>query len=322
MEHGHDVLIIGAGLAGLAAAKELASSGASFLVIEARDRVGGRVLTTKDASGAPMELAAEWIEDGGEVAKILKREKVPMVEAEGGFLQRNGDRLEERDELFRRSNRLIAQLYRNAPHDISLQEALRSGVIEDQEAAGMLWYYAQSFHAAKLDDLSLYWLKEVEKEHSADAAQLRSPEGLQKMIAHFKTFIREDQLQLSSQVRKIAWKPGRVEVEVFRNGAIERIIGKKAIITLPLSILRSSVEKDHPVRFDPPIGQKQQPLSLLSMGNVVKVMLEFDTPFWFPLPGVDHDPGRSPSRSPALRGCFVEPRSWFDPSAVARMALP
>jgi monoamine oxidase len=56
-----DVLVVGAGLAGLSAARALESSGASVQILEARDRVGGRILNTTLSTGDPIEKGGEWV---------------------------------------------------------------------------------------------------------------------------------------------------------------------------------------------------------------------------------------------------------------------
>ncbi|MDQ2621810.1 MAG: FAD-dependent oxidoreductase, partial [Actinomycetota bacterium] len=59
-----DVVVVGAGLAGLAAARKLRAGGATVLVLEARDRVGGRTLNEEIGDGEIVELGGQWVGPG------------------------------------------------------------------------------------------------------------------------------------------------------------------------------------------------------------------------------------------------------------------
>ena len=58
-----DVVVVGAGLSGLIAAREVLAAGREPVIIEANDRVGGRILTAEPIAGVPVELGAQWIGD-------------------------------------------------------------------------------------------------------------------------------------------------------------------------------------------------------------------------------------------------------------------
>ena len=75
IDHRVDVVIVGAGVAGLAAARRLTEAGVSIVVLEARDRVGGRIFTVRDErSPVPIELGAEFMHGSApEVAEIVRR---------------------------------------------------------------------------------------------------------------------------------------------------------------------------------------------------------------------------------------------------------
>ncbi len=83
--HQTDVLIIGAGIAGLAAANELASSGLNITILEARDRVGGRIFTLHpEDTETPIELGAEFVHGRPpELLHLLQEANATLQSIEG-----------------------------------------------------------------------------------------------------------------------------------------------------------------------------------------------------------------------------------------------
>src|SRR5258707_13317300 len=83
-----DVIVVGAGAAGLAAAAELAQAGRTVLVLEARERIGGRCWTRREPGLAvPIELGAEFIHGAAEVTHALLA-KAGTTSVDSGRLQR------------------------------------------------------------------------------------------------------------------------------------------------------------------------------------------------------------------------------------------
>ncbi|MFJ8631944.1 flavin monoamine oxidase family protein [Streptomyces sp. NPDC093568] len=89
----HDVIVLGAGLAGLAAARDLAAAGTDVLVLEARDRVGGRVEQARTPDGRTVQLGGEVVGHGHsaylQLAKELGLELVPSYVGEPGRITRS-----------------------------------------------------------------------------------------------------------------------------------------------------------------------------------------------------------------------------------------
>src|SRR5512143_3989699 len=77
-----DVLVIGAGVAGLAAARDISASGLSVIVLEARDRIGGRIFTIRDEKSAvPIELGAEFVHGGPpETLAVVRHARLMLCE--------------------------------------------------------------------------------------------------------------------------------------------------------------------------------------------------------------------------------------------------
>ena len=79
---GRRIVVVGAGLAGLSAARALAATGADVTVIEARDRIGGRIWTSRAWDGLPMDMGASWIHglDGNPMTALAKEAGAACVE--------------------------------------------------------------------------------------------------------------------------------------------------------------------------------------------------------------------------------------------------
>src|SRR3979411_919909 len=107
-----DVIVVGAGIAGLAAARALAETGLSTLVLEARDRPGGRIHTLPEPSWrAPLEAGAEFVHGKPpSLVRLLEQAGLHVDEAEGGRFIAEGGRLRDGRALFERAQRALASL--------------------------------------------------------------------------------------------------------------------------------------------------------------------------------------------------------------------
>ena len=270
--------MIGGGLAGLSAAARLADAGLSVTVLEARDRLGGRVWTEMDPSGAPVDLGAEWIGDRGEVHDLLSAAGTRLVEADGRMLERAGRGAWR--EIGERSGHhgLIRRAL--AGGDRSLREALDACCTrpEDEESRTRLLRYVQGFHAAEPDRVSIRWLDQVETTQPAEASDLRAPEGAGSVVAMLRRGLEQRcELRLGTVVRSVEWQPKRVLVRTVE-GATHR--AEAAVVTVPLPLLDPPADERAALRFAPSLEDKARAAALLHMGHVVKIVLGFQTPFW------------------------------------------
>ncbi|HTL05441.1 MAG TPA: NAD(P)/FAD-dependent oxidoreductase [Gemmatimonadales bacterium] len=271
-------LVLGAGLAGLAAAERLGAAGEPTILLEARDRVGGRVLTHRDpAVAGPLELGAEWLDPGGLVQHLFPPDDRDLLEATGRRWRRDRHGLVEVEQLYDRG--LFRRLRRLSRPDRPVARALASccGGAQWNAARAELLQYLQGFHAADPSRLSLRWLAEVEKTQSADVSTARSSAGADRIAAALLPNHSAVELQLGALVREVRWKRGSVRVVLQRAGRRELLTAERAVVTLPLSLLQQSRGG---VRFVPRLDSKLPALGRLAMGQVVKVLLAFDRPFW------------------------------------------
>ena len=211
-----DTIVIGAGLAGLAAAARLTEAGRSVTVIEARPRIGGRVLTEPDGTAAPaIELGPEWFAPSGPVHELLDASDAVVKEAHGDRVVRVDGRWEKQKHPSQTLKPLVDRLRDLREPDRSLSAALDECCREPEltEARDEVVPYVEGFHAADPDRVSVRWLTEVERSQSADVARYRTPDGLQLAVEGLAARVKDRAtLSLGTVVREIRWEPGKVDV--------------------------------------------------------------------------------------------------------------
>ncbi|HKN81849.1 MAG TPA: NAD(P)/FAD-dependent oxidoreductase [Pyrinomonadaceae bacterium] len=288
MEDETDVLIIGAGAAGLVAARELSAADLKVIVLEARDRIGGRIHTHFDRF--PIELGAEFVHGKPpQTLAIVERahltlEKIPNLHwhLHDGVLTKYG-------EFWSKVEKVMARMSEYTGPDQAFSEFLddykRKTDIEDIRSIATL--YVEGFHAAHADNISVLGLNKTNKaaEEIEDDKQFRIEDGYKRLIEslHDDAVARGASFRLNAVVAEVNWKRDRVEVLTTTD---KRFKARHLIITLPLPLLQKSEQ----VRFNPPLTQTQNAANKLVMGHVIKVLLRFREPFWQDLrvPG-EHD---------------------------------
>jgi monoamine oxidase len=266
------VVVVGAGLAGLAAAQALRSGGCTITLLEARDRIGGRVWQQGMAAGVPVELGPEWLSPDGELHELLVHAGARLVPADGGRWQRRDGRWENQDDFSDRNAELVDRIRHLPGSDRSALEALAyCCATAPAEDRARLLGYVEGFHAADPALLSADWLAEVEDEQPADASDLRSLDGTMPAVEALWTASGTFELRLATEVVAVGWRPGQVEVRVAATR--EPVVADAAVVTVPLPILEE-------LAISPDVPDIRRAASLLKMGQVVKLVLRFEDAFW------------------------------------------
>jgi monoamine oxidase len=285
-----DVIVIGAGLAGIAATERLTAAGKRVALVEARSRFGGRVLTQRRASvDYPLEAGPEWFDSMGPIHDLLLARSHPTPEAAGRHWRRAGDELRDIDDWADGGEPVHQRLQQITGRDRSLGRALHQccGGPQYAQATAMVRRYVEGFHAADPDQLSLAWWNQVEAVQSAEASQLRSRDGLDCAVnALLAQLGAACTVYLGTTVLGVRWKPGEVSVDCITGTTTGTLRAPVAVITLPLAVLRLPTGARGAVRFSPALSSKRQAFDRLATGPVIKLNLVFDAPFWRDLPSL------------------------------------
>jgi monoamine oxidase len=272
-----DVLVVGAGLAGLRAHALLRTKGLSSIVLEARDRVGGRVLTRR-VGGAAIELGATALHDvAGDPLLARAREGQLRLEALGArtrvFSVPGEERsLSSHEERVERLFDLLALARTKSDPSHPVRDALESIIgrtRRDRDRVGIEQALAteiELLHAADATELALGALDEGE---SGERARLRVVGGLDQLVAQLAGGA---DVRLGHVVQAVRLGKDGVEVSTSQ-GSFQ---GRAVIVTLPIGVLKARV-----VRFEPALPDEVQgAIDRLGMGGLTKVVARFPRRFW------------------------------------------
>ena len=278
-----DVLVVGAGAAGLAAARTLHDAGHAVTVLEARDRVGGRAHTSFDIAPHPVELGAEFIH-GENVAtwRLLERFGLHSIDIhpnlnfcayiDGHFLdQPSFLRTPSAAFLYTGEYQAKKWLDEGRP-DASLAEAVTQGFLDREITPEERRFWnnlSAMLQAGDLEDVGVGGL--VEATHDGDGNQIlfRITEGYTTLMRAMADGL---DVRLNSPVETVEWHQNGVAVTT----ATDRFEAERVVVTLPLAILQAG-----DVAFDPPLpSEKIAAANGLGAGPVAKIVLTFDRPVW------------------------------------------
>jgi monoamine oxidase len=275
-----DVLIIGAGAAGLMAAKVLMDAGKKVTVLEARDRCGGRIHTISDDVFKDAELGAEFIHGDLPVTlNLLKEAGIahPTAAAEM-WTHKNGTF--SKDSVFVDGWNLLLKRLNKLEKDTTIETFLQKDFPEDdyQEMKASVRNFVFGYDTADPALASAFALRR-EWQSEEEGAQHRIGGGYAAMIKYLQEEIIKQggDICLSSAVKNIAWQPGKVtatanEHEIYEAGQL--------LIAMPLGVLQSANGTPEAVTFAPPVPEYTDAIQKMGFGAVIKILLQFDDLFW------------------------------------------
>ena len=285
-----DIIILGAGAAGLSAGVELAQAGLKVTILEARDRIGGRIFTKHDpVCDAPVELGAEFIHGRpAEIWTLLRKHHIRAREAKGEqWCAQEGELC--KCDCFSKVEKILEKLDDRGP-DQSFLEFLQRCCPENdpklQEAKAWARSYVTGFHAADPALISVHSLvKGSRADEKIDGDRpFRMKGGYQTLIEIFRRQLDEADVSIEVNMcaQSVRWDQAEVQVTA-RDEANEAFTftAPQVLITLPLGVLQVDPDDDGALRFVPELPPaKLQTLDQLAMGKVIRLNLRFRERFW------------------------------------------
>ena len=271
-----EVIVIGAGAAGLAAADALVRAGKSVLILEARDRVGGRCWTHRMSGlDIPVELGAEFLHGAArETHALLRRAGRRAVTANRTQRSFDGRRLKPRNSFAEAARSVRGAVLEK---DVSFDRFLAGRKLPAKTRA-FARMMVQGFDAADPARVSAQSIIEEWGESGSLGTRQPRPEGgygaLMEWLAH-DLIRRGARIQLGAVVREVRWKSGSVDVTGSFLGKDLKVKARQAIVTLPLGVLQAN-----DVRFVPALAAKRTALAALASGPVVRVAMRFHEAVW------------------------------------------
>ena len=270
---GKTVVVVGAGIAGLSAAKTLQAYGAKVIVLEAGDYIGGRIRTNR-SMGAPFEYGAGWIHGPSEenpIQQLAKQVHAQTFVTDDDSLEifdANGTSLPEADYerldgIYRRLSRKLYRVSRGDRRSIEAAIAdMEPELLQDPLARWLLSAFIEFDMGAGIEDISA---ANVFSDDAFDGDDVIFTQGYDCIL---KPLMEGLDIRLNTPVSQIHYQQDHVKVN--------NLAADYLICTVPLGVLKGGT-----IRFNPPLPNKlQEAISSLGFGTVTKIALQFDQAFW------------------------------------------
>lgn len=273
-----DILIIGAGISGMASALKLAESGKRVVILEAMPRTGGRVSTFRwhfqKAEAGPefihgqLPLTREWLRKAG-------GRQFPF---EGEVYRSKAGRL-HRAEDFVPHMEAVQKAFSTLKEDCSLSEFFDTHFTGDEyrDLRNAITRQAEGFDVADPKRVSVFALRDEWAEGHEHTYLIK--EGYSLISDHLAKACRQAGvlILLSKEVNRVDWQQGAVSVscsdgEVYEAG--------KLLVTVSLGMLQAPPGSKGHIAFSPDIPQQRALAEQMGFGTAIKVSLAFKTKFW------------------------------------------
>ena len=279
------VVILGAGIAGLSAGIRLAEAGVEVQLLEARERIGGRIWTEYPPSvGAPIELGAEFVH--GKVDEIWRYQQPGEIDLYEG----KGSRWCEQDrsltncDFFAQVDEVLKQLEKYSGPDVSFLQFLDSLKGIPPRVRERALNYVMGFHAGDPREIGVQAIQLDSKaeEQTEGNRTFRIRQGYGALLQHMELECKRlgVRILLEHVVSKVEWGADGVLIGARNSAGLVEFVADCALVTLPLGILQLQPGEPGSVEFDPPLREKERALAKLVLGDVRRVQFVFSEVFW------------------------------------------
>lgn len=272
------ILIIGAGICGMAAALKLREAGKRVTILEAMPRTGGRVSTFRwhfqKAEAGPefihgkLPLTAKWIHKAGGRAQAFDGE---VYRSRAGRLHKAED--------FVPHMQAVQKAFAELEEDCTLAEFFDTHFTGDEhrELRQAITRQAEGFDVADPKRISVFALRDEWAEGHEHTYLVR--EGYSVLSDYLAQACRKAGvlILLSKEVQRVDWEQGNVSVSCSDG---EIYTAHKLLVTVSLGMLTSPPGSRGHIAFSPDIPQQRAMAEQMGFGTAIKVMLAFKTKFW------------------------------------------
>jgi monoamine oxidase len=268
-----EIVVIGAGASGLMAATILSENKYKVSVIEARDRIGGRIHSVKGSFSRYVETGAEFVHGEQPLTRLLaKNFQRDIFAHQGKWYQYKGGNLAARDTFEGAWNELHEALGK-LKIDTDISSFLNSTFKDERyrEFKKEVQRFVEGFDAADIHRISAFALRDEWSETESEQYHIRG--GYASLLDDLKERLTRagGGVVLSSPVEEVQWGKSKVKLTTT-NGSFD---AEKVIVTVPMGILQKGM-----IHFKPALSFDENVFNKIGFGGVIKIMIEFKEKFW------------------------------------------
>lgn len=277
-----DVLIVGAGAAGLMASIEIAKAGKKVLILEARGRVGGRILPLdSDKFGYPAQGGAEFVHGDASLTKqIIKEAGLTYIPEEGEIWSvRNGSLVPHQN--FFDSRPFLKEKLESLAEDVSIFDFLEQnfGGEENKEFRDSILETAESYDSANPKEISTFMLRDEWLINQIwESGKIKEGYGVFIEFLEKKAKSLGVEIFLNKKVSSVDWAVDEGAIVLTESGKAYSVL--KVVITNTVRTLEN-------IKFIPEISSKIEYANKIGFGQTIKTVIKFKTRWWESVCGVD-----------------------------------